>query len=128
MTATTERAASFCKEVADQGRLWTISSEGGYPAPQGVEGVRAQPFWSSRERAQAVIDQNRHYQDFQLEEISWHGFTHTWVQDLKDNHLRVGLDWRGEHAPGNDLSPDEVVSNVRHYRRQHSWLRRLFGR
>ena len=128
MTATTERAASFCNEVADQGRLWTISNAGGYPAPRDIEGVRAQPFWSSRERAQAVIDQNKHYHDFEPEELSWRGFTHTWVRDLKVNHLRVGLNWRGEHAPHNDLSPDEVVDNVEHYRRQRSWLRRLFGR
>ncbi len=128
MTATAERAASFCKEVADQGRLWTISNQGGYPAPRDVEGIRAQPFWSTRDAAQKIIDHNKHYRDFQPEEISWRHFLHTWVKDLKANRLRVGLNWRGKHAPGNDLSPDEVVHNVEQYRRGHSWLRRLFGK
>ena len=128
MTATAERAASFCREVADVGRLWTIRNPGGYPAPRDVEGVRAQPFWSSRERAQEIIDHNKRFHEFQPEEISWHRFLHTWVRDLNANRLRVSLNWRAQHAPRNDLSPDEVVHNVEQYRRQHSWLRRLFGR
>ncbi|MHC4899918.1 MAG: DUF2750 domain-containing protein [Planctomycetota bacterium] len=128
MTATAERPASFCKEVADHGRLWTICSEAGYPAPRDVDGVRVQPFWSSRERAQEIIAHNKHYHDFEPEEVSWFNFIHTWVRDLNANRLRVGLNWRGEHAPSNDLSPEEVVHDVQHYRRQRSWLRRLFGR
>ena len=128
MSATAERAVSFCKEVAEKGRIWTICSEGGYPAPQDVEGVRAHPFWSSRDAAQHIVDDNKHYHDFEPEEISWYTFTHTWVPDLKANRLRVGLNWRGEHAPANDLPPEEVVHSVEHYRRQRSWIRRLFRR
>ena len=130
MTATAERSETFCKQVAQHKRIWTILASGGYPAPRDVDGVRTQPFWSSKEQAEEIIEHNKHYSDFKPEEITWWQFAHVWVRELKSDGLLVGLNWRGKHAPGNDLEPDEVVRQVERYLRERSWLRRLlhFGR
>jgi hypothetical protein len=44
MSTSAAQAAAFYTEVVREGSVWTIRDAGGYPAPQTVDGNRAQPF------------------------------------------------------------------------------------
>jgi hypothetical protein len=49
------QASAFYLDVARSGAIWTLRDAGGYPAPKNRNGVRAQPFWSSRSRAETIV-------------------------------------------------------------------------
>jgi hypothetical protein len=51
MTASAAHADAFYVEVLRERQVWTIRDGGGFPAPA-AGGVRAMPFWSSRNRVQ----------------------------------------------------------------------------
>lgn len=50
------QAAAFYRDVAADGAVWTIRDSGGYSASETLEARRAQPFWSSRRRAETAIE------------------------------------------------------------------------
>lgn len=104
-------AAAFYRDVAKTRVLWTIKDAGGFPAPRTAEG-RAQPFWSSRSRAERVIETVPAYTRFEPVEVSWAEFAADWVPDLTKDGIRVGVNWSGPSATGYDLTAEEVVRNV----------------
>jgi hypothetical protein len=106
------QAAAFYREVADAGSVWTISDAGGYPAPVGTGGARAQPFWSSRSRAERIVQNVPAYAGFEVEEIAWSAFCERWAPDLERDGLLVGVNWSGPRATGYDMTAREVVANV----------------
>jgi hypothetical protein len=105
-------AARFYREVAENRCLWTIRDAGGFPAPLGPDGTRAQPFWSSQERAERVIRTVPAYAGFEVVEIEWTTFCERWVPGLEKDGLLVGVNWSGGRATGFDVKPRDVVANV----------------
>jgi hypothetical protein len=75
-------------------------------------GVRAQPFWSSRSRAERIIKTVSAYAGFTPHEVSWAEFTTVWLADLKRDGFRVGVNWSGPRARGYDLEPDRLQGAV----------------
>jgi len=111
MSQAASQAWAFYRDVAKNGRLWTIRDEGGFPAPQGSKG-RAQPFWSSLSRVQRILEAVPAYRGFEPYEISWGDFCEKWVPVLARDDIRVGVNWSGARAVGYDLEPASVQRSV----------------
>jgi len=112
MSQAASQAHAFYREVAKSALLWTIRDEGGFPAPPGTDGIRAQPFWSSQARAERIIATVPAYAAFQVVEISWLDFRERWVAGLRRDGILVGINWSGECATGYDIAPSDVCRNV----------------
>jgi Protein of unknown function (DUF2750) len=112
MSVAAAHAAAFYREVAAAGSVWTIRDAGGYPAPQGTSGARAQPFWSSRSRAERIVANVPAYAGFEVEEITWSRFRERWAPGLARDGVLVGVNWSGDRATGYDMSARELVANV----------------
>jgi hypothetical protein len=106
------QAAAFCRDVASAGAVWTIRDAGGFPAPKNSEGRRAQPFWSSRSRAERIIATVPAYSGFSVVEIAWTEFAERWIPGLARDRILVGVNWSGARATGYDVEPEEVLANV----------------
>jgi hypothetical protein len=112
MSQSGSQAWAFYREVARSRTLWTVSDDVGYPAPKTASGQRAQPFWSSRPRAEKIIATVPAYSAFHPEAISWDAFCKTWVADMERDDLLVGINWSGPRAVGFDFTPSELQRNV----------------
>lgn len=106
-------AQAFYKQVADLGAVWTIRDEGGYPAPVNRDGFRAQPFWSSRSRAEKIIASVHAYKNFLPVEITLEAFLGRWLPGLEEDGILVGVNWSGGRATGYDIPPSQVAANLR---------------
>ena len=84
---------------------------GGFPAPM-ASGGRAQPFWSARSRAEQIIANVPAYSGFEPIEISWDEFCAKWAPGLAWDGIRIGVNWSGPRATGNDLTPEDLRRNV----------------
>ncbi|RZJ60130.1 MULTISPECIES: DUF2750 domain-containing protein [unclassified Acidovorax] len=112
MTQSAPQAWAFYREVAIAKTLWTVEDDVGYPAPMTAEGRRAQPFWSSQSRAAKVVAEVPAYAAFSPVAITWDSFCETWVPDLTQDGLLVGVNWSGPRATGFDMEPEELKRNV----------------
>jgi hypothetical protein len=112
VTTAAAQAAAFYREVATHGSLWTVRDAGGFPQPKGADGVRVQPFWSLRSRAERVVATVTAYAGLEVVELPWQVFESRWVPGLKRDKVLVGVNWSGPRATGYDVSPDDVVRNV----------------
>lgn len=112
MSQAASQASAFYREVAESRKVWTIRDAGGYPAPKGTSGKRAQPFWSSRSRVETIISTVPAYAGFTPEEISWDEFCSAWAPGLTRDSFHVGVNRSGKRAVGFDMAPDQVVRNV----------------
>jgi hypothetical protein len=106
------QAAAFYREVAASGRVYTVCDDVGYPQPRGAGGIRAQPFWSSRSRAERIVQNVAAYAGFEVEEVEWSAFCERWAPGLERDGVLVGVNWSGARATGYDVRPSEVVANV----------------
>jgi len=102
------QAAAFYSDAAQAGAVFTVRDAAGYPAPKTSEGVRAQPFWSSRSRAERIVFTVAAYAGFEVEEIALDAFLEKWLPGLERDGLRVGVNWSGPRATGYDVEPDAV--------------------
>lgn len=112
MSQAASQAGAFYREVAKNGKVWTIRDAGGYPAPIGDGGKRAQPFRSSLGRVERVINTVPAYAGFEPDEIAWDKFLSAWVPGLTRDGILVGVDWSGERALGYDVEAEQVARNV----------------
>jgi hypothetical protein len=69
------------------------------------EGVRTQPFWSSRSRVEKIIATVAAYEGFEPVEITLDAFLEKWLPGLERDGFRVGVNWSGPHATGYDIEP-----------------------
>jgi uncharacterized protein DUF2750 len=106
------QAAAFYRDAATNGAVWTVRDEGGYPAPTTREGVRTQPFWSSRSRVERIVATVPAYAGFDVEEIPLDEFLERWLPGLEQDGLLVGVNWSGPRATGYDVEPDAVRAAI----------------
>jgi hypothetical protein len=111
----THRAADTClaafrPEADEEGLVYTVRDEDGYPAPAGADGVRAMPFWSEAERAQQIVAQVPPYQGFRVVAIDLADWLSAWLPCLDRDGLNAGINWSGPRATGQDLTPDQVLT------------------
>lgn len=105
------QAEAFYKEVATSRIVWTIRDEAGIPVPVS-EGVKAMPFWSSRERAELIIRNVEDYHGFHPIEIAWQDFKDKWGPGLTKDEVLAGVNWSGETASGFDMYPSDLIKYV----------------
>jgi uncharacterized protein DUF2750 len=106
------QAWAFYREVAASRVLWTVCDARGFPAPKTSSGKRAQPFWSSRSRAERIIKSVPAYSGFVPYAVSWAEFCAKWAPELNENRLLVGVNGSGKRAVGYDLEPERLVECV----------------
>jgi hypothetical protein len=112
MSVAAAQAEAFYRELLDGGSVFTVRDEGGYPAPRNGSGQRAQPFWSTRSRAQRIVDGVPAYAGFEVVEISMEEWRERWLPGLEKNRIHAGLNWSGERATGYDLPAADVLRNL----------------
>lgn len=115
MSQSSSQASAFYREVAANGKLWTIRDSGGFPVPENSEGKRAQPFWSSLTRVQKIIKTVPAYAAFDPFEISWADFASRWVPGLERDGVLIGINWSGSRAIGFDIEAAKVKEYVESY-------------
>ena len=112
MSQAASQAWAFYRDVAVSRVVWTIRDNAGFPAPETGSGRRAQPFWSSRSRAERIIKTVPAYAGFEPFEIAWDDFCRKWVPGLTRDGLLVGVNWSGERAAGYDIEPERLKQSV----------------
>jgi len=112
MSSAASQASEFYREVARTGVLWTIRDAGGFPAPMNGEGKHAQPFWSSRSRAEKVVATVAAYKEFAPFEIAWADFVERWVPSLTRDRILAGVNWSGPRATGYDIEAVQLQKSV----------------
>jgi len=112
MSNAAAHASAFYREVAQSQAVWTIRDDRGFPAPLNADGKRAQPFWSSKSRVEAVIAAASAYSGFTPVEISWADFETRWVPGLESDGILAGVNWSGSRATGYDIKPSALRENV----------------
>jgi hypothetical protein len=112
MSQAAAQASAFYQEVAEKKLVWTIKDSGGYPAPLTTSGKRAQPFWSSENRARLIIKNISAYSGFTVEVIEWDVFKKKWAVGLARDGLLVGVNWSGKNAKGYEIEPLKIVEYV----------------
>ena len=108
MSQSASQAAAFYREAARVRTVWTLRDDGGYPAPKNHEGVRAQPFWSSRSRVQKIVSTVPAYSGFEIVDVPLDDFLDKWLPSLERDGLRVGVNWSGPRATGYDIEPSSI--------------------
>jgi len=121
VTTVAAQAAAFYREVAERGSLWTIRDAAGYPQPKRNDGVRVQPFWSLRSRAEQAVATVPAYAGFDVVELPWDAFEARWVPGLRRDGVLVGVNWSGPFATGYDVSAEDLVKNVGAARERAVW-------
>ena len=116
VSSSAAQAHAFYAEVLDRGEVWAIRDGNGYPAPE-ADGRRAMPFWSSRARAQRIIDTVEAFRGFQPVALTLQEWRARWIPGLLADGLLVGLNWSGARATGYDVAPDDVERNLMARRR-----------
>ena len=115
MSQSAAQAATFYKEAAAEGRVWTVRDNDGYPAPLTSSGQRAQPFWSSLRRAERIIQTVPAYRGFSAMEIGLDAFFSRWVPGLAKDGILMGVNWSGDAATGYDIPSEEVAANIKYF-------------
>lgn len=113
MSVAAAQAAAFYAEVAEAGLVFTIRDAEGFPAPMTAPGVRSQPFWSKRSRAERIIQNVVAYKDMYVVEVTRDDWLNKWLPGLESDGMLVGINWSGKGATGYDLSPSDAARNVR---------------
>ena len=112
MSQASSQAWAFYREVAKTRVVWAIRDDGGFPSPMSVSGQRAMPFWSSKSRAQRIIENAPAYAGFTPVEIGWSEFVERWIPGLEKDGLLAGVNWSGPRVLGYDLRPTELREAV----------------
>ncbi len=109
---TDSSARVFQREVAESQCVWTVRDPGGEPLSRGRVCVRAQPFWSRRERAQACIGHTPEYAFADPVEIPWPEFRDRILPELRAAGVQVGVNWDGLDGTGLNLAPEAVLQGI----------------
>ena len=114
MSQAASQWATFARDVAAHGKVWTVKDSGGFPAPLTSSGKRAQPFWSSLSRVKKIISTVPAYAGFEPFELSWPEFRDKWLPGLERDGLLIGVNWSGPRAAGYDVTSQEVLARIQH--------------
>lgn len=113
VTASAANADAFYAEVLCNEQVWTVRDDDGFPAPE-ADGVRVMPFWSTRNRAEQVIEGVDAYYGFELVALSLDEWRTRWLPGLRRDGLLVGVNWSGARATraATTSPPDDVERNL----------------
>jgi hypothetical protein len=106
------QADAFYAEALRERKVWTLRDAAGFPAPINGDGLRSQPFWSLRSRAERIRESVPAYAEMEVVELGIDSWRERWLPGLERDGLLVGLNWSGERATGFDLEPAEVERSL----------------
>ena len=101
--------AAFRREAPQEGRVFSIRDEAGFPIAKDTDGSMTLPFWSKSSRAQRVVGQVDAYHDFDVVEIDLTDWLDRWLPGLEREGYLVGVNWAGPKATGYDVAPGQVA-------------------
>jgi hypothetical protein len=76
--------------------VWTVRNLDGMMGAEGVDGSSAQPFWSSRDRAERMVEEAAPAASLSVVEIPLGDFVHS-LGELAAAGVLVGIDWQTDH-------------------------------
>lgn len=109
MSLSNAHKAAFRREVIQDGLIFSIRDANGHPAPAGLDGVRAVPFWSKPTRATRMAGQVGAFHGLTVVTIPLDDWLGEWLPGLAHADLLVGVNWAGARATGFDLTPVQVI-------------------
>ena len=111
MSAGTQ-AHAFFEEVAETGDVWSLGGRQSMFVVLSESGTRVYPLWSSRRRAQKIVDTVPGYAGCKVLGSSWSNFVDNWVAILERDGVLVGINWTGANAKGFELPVKLLVSEM----------------
>jgi hypothetical protein len=75
-------------------------------------GARVFPLWSSRRRAQKIVDTVPRYASCKVLGSLWSNFLGNWVAILERDGILVGVNWAGPNANGLEMPVRLLASQV----------------
>jgi hypothetical protein len=111
MTAAT-RAQAFFQEVAETGDVWSLGDGQSMFVVVSESGARVFPLWSSRRRAQIILDTVPRFTGCKVLRSSWRNFVDNWVAILERDGVLVGVHWSGANANGFEMPVKLFVSQI----------------
>ncbi|MDG9672045.1 DUF2750 domain-containing protein [Hahella sp. CR1] len=112
-TSNETRWELFVQEVAEHGLVWTIEKDGQFVTSNNRHGTKCFPWWSSRERVIAQINQVPAYTGYIQSGYEWRTFLDEWVPSLRQAKCLLGVNYSGKTNVGLDLPIDEVINAVK---------------
>ena len=112
MTIAAAQAQQFYEQVATDGRVFTFLEDDSYLVFR-ISDMDVIPFWSSRSRLDEVQNTHAKYRKYLADEISLDAFLTKTLPQLRDEQIRIGVNWSGQRLTGYDLSADELEKNLK---------------
>lgn len=104
--------STFFEETVQQKKVWTIANEEGAPIANNDEGESIMPFWSTKTKADKIINIVPAYRNYQVQEIPLEDFLNNWIYRLKKDNLLIGINWCGKGLIGHEMLPNEVFEQI----------------
>lgn len=111
MTAGTQ-AQAFFTEVAETGDVWSLGNGQSMFVVLSASGARVFPLWSSRRRAQRILETAPGYTGCKVLGNSWNNFLDNWAAILERDGILVGVNWVGANASGFEMPVKLLVSQI----------------
>ena len=111
MSAGTQ-AHAFFEEVSETGDVWSLSGGQSMFVVYSASGARVFPLWSSRRRAQIIVETVPGYEGCKVLRSSWSNFVENWVAILERDGVLVGLNWAGTRAKGLEIPVKLLVREM----------------
>ena len=106
------QAHAFYREVARTGDVWSLGDGESMFVVFSESGARVFPLWSSRRRAQRIVDTVPGYANCKVLGSSWSSFLNNWVAILERDGILVGINWAGPNANGFEMPVKMLVSQI----------------
>ena len=103
----------FKQQVAEEGKVFTFTSEGEYLVFP-VRGKEVSPFWSSRRRMVTVQKSHQQYQRYEITEMGRDEFIQ-WFPQLAKEGIHIGTNWSGKRLVGYDVSTQDLQAGIEYW-------------
>ncbi|MTH55358.1 DUF2750 domain-containing protein [Bacillus mangrovi] len=104
--------SAFFDEAVQQQKVWTIAIDEGIPIAENSEGDSIMPFWSTKTKAEKIINIVPAYRNYQVQEITLDDFLYDWINELEKNNHLIGTNWCGKALEGHEMLPREAFERV----------------
>ena len=111
MSTAALQANAFYADVIEHGVVFTLLEDESFPILR-IDGREVIPFWSSRARAERVLQEHPKYERYEVDEIALSDFLAKTLSQLEEENIRVGVNWSGPRLTGYDVSVGDIRANI----------------